>query len=132
MGSARQLPVAEKDKPTVDAGTLEYLACLAGGTEPVALDLRPGALAHACSLARSSGGLSSDFQRRPHTLRFRHDLQFIDSRGSLLMRRVGNRSMLTWGRAMGVRGMRGSGDGAPESKAWAMVCGGPPRRHAGW
>jgi hypothetical protein len=33
------------------------------------------------------------------TLRFRHDLQFIDSRGSLLMRRAGSRSMPTWGLA---------------------------------
>jgi hypothetical protein len=31
------------------------------------------------------------------TLRFRHDLQFIDSRGSLLMRRAGSRSMPTCG-----------------------------------
>ena len=31
-------------------------------------------------------------------LRFRHDLQFIDSRGSLLMRRAGSRSIPTWGR----------------------------------
>jgi hypothetical protein len=51
-----------------------------------------------------------------HTLRFRHDLQFMDSRGSLLMRRVGRRSMLTWGRGMGASGRRGSGVTAPESK----------------
>jgi hypothetical protein len=31
------------------------------------------------------------------TLRFRQDLQFIDSRGSLLMRRAGSRSMPTCG-----------------------------------
>lgn len=68
------------------------------------------------------GGFPSD-RGEPHTLRFRHDLQFIDSRGSLLMRRVGRRSMLTWGRTMAVSGMRGSGDTAPESKAWAMVSG---------
>jgi hypothetical protein len=37
---------------------------------------------------------------RVTTLRFRHDLQFIDSRGSLLRRRVGRRSMPTWGREM--------------------------------
>lgn len=34
------------------------------------------------------------------TLRLRHDLQFMDSRGSLLIRRVGRRSMPTCGRAM--------------------------------
>lgn len=34
------------------------------------------------------------------TLRFRQDLQFIDSRGSLVKRRVGNLSMPTWGRDM--------------------------------
>jgi hypothetical protein len=33
------------------------------------------------------------------TLRFRQDLQFMDSLGSLLARRVGNRSMPTGGRA---------------------------------
>ena len=33
-------------------------------------------------------------------LRFRQDLQFMDSRGSLLMRRVGSRSIPTCGRDM--------------------------------
>lgn len=34
------------------------------------------------------------------TFLFLHDLQFMDSRGSLLIRRVGNRSIPTCGRAM--------------------------------
>jgi hypothetical protein len=41
------------------------------------------------------GGKSSYVHRQ--TFRFRHDLQFIDSRGSLLMRRAGSRSIPTWG-----------------------------------
>jgi hypothetical protein len=61
-------------------------------------------------------------------LRFRHDLQFIDSRGSLLMRRVGSLSMLTWGRGMGVSGMRGSGVAGPGSKGWAMLSGSSSRQ----
>jgi hypothetical protein len=39
---------------------------------------------------------SQDGRNRLHfILRFRHDLQFIDSRGSLLSRRVGSRSIPT-------------------------------------
>jgi hypothetical protein len=45
------------------------------------------------------------------TLRFRHDLQFMDSLGSLLMRRVGSLSMLTWARGMGARGTGGTAGG---------------------
>lgn len=43
----------------------------------------------------------SRFWRRSgkQTFRFLHDLQFMDSRGSELVRRAGSRSILTCGRA---------------------------------
>lgn len=46
------------------------------------------------------------------TLRLRHDLQFIDSRGSLLKRRAGNLSMPTCGRDIGI-GWTAGGNATP-------------------
>lgn len=48
-----------------------------------------------------------------HTLRLRHDLQFMDSRGSLLIRRAGSLSMPTCGRDIDNGSMPGGGGTMP-------------------
>lgn len=54
------------------------------------------------------------------TLRLRHDLQFIDSRGSLLMRRAGSLSMPTCGRDIGMGWTAGGGATPVVSKGTVM------------
>lgn len=63
------------------------------------------------------------------TLRFRHDLQFIDSRGSLLILRVGRRSIPTCGRDMAARA-EGRGATGVGSKACTVMPGCPWRSSA--
>lgn len=72
---------------TVNTGTLEDLAGFAAGAEAIAFDL-----------TISAHSLHSLDDR--NTFRFRHDLQFMDSRGSAVARRGVKRSMLTVGRDM--------------------------------
>jgi hypothetical protein len=68
---------------TINTRALEDLACLASRSQPIALDLENFLVCR------------NYYNGRRRTFRFLHDLQFIDSRGSLLMRRAGNRSMPT-------------------------------------
>lgn len=56
-----------------------------------------------------------------HTLRLRHDLQFIDSRGSLLMRRAGSLSMPTWGRDIVIECTPGGGGATPVASKGTVI-----------
>ena len=66
---------------------MEDLAGFAAGAEAIAFDLTISA--H-----------SLHYFQDANTFRFRHDLQFMDSRGSAVARRGVKRSMLTVGRDM--------------------------------
>jgi hypothetical protein len=101
--------------PTIYAGALKDLACLACGTKAVALDLYYKSILADTLLRQRAFGFPRTLNAIQRTLRFRHDLQFIDSRGSLHIRRVGSRSMLTCGRDMGARGIRDGAATAPGS-----------------
>lgn len=56
-----------------------------------------------------------------HTFRLRHDLQFIDSRGSLLIRRAGSLSMPTCGRDIGSGCMPGGGGTMPVASNGTVI-----------
>lgn len=104
-GRARRREVRKALVRTVNAWTLEDLASFTGRTQAVTLDLcdrrhllDPNNLNILSAVLVGHDGFGP--RDREPTLRFLHDLQFIDSRGSLLMRRVGRRSMPTCGRDM--------------------------------
>lgn len=93
---------------TIHTRALENLASLARWSEAVALDLK---FIRWLLVPRPSNSPSPSHPPRlvrlVRTFRLRHDLQFMDSRGSLLIRRVGSLSMPTCGRDMATGCMPG-------------------------
>jgi hypothetical protein len=96
--------------PTIDTGTLEYLACLAAGSETIAFYLveinksltqLERETKWQTELKRGETKIAKKKQSSSmeRTFLFRQLLQFIDSRGSAVTRRGVSRSMLTVGRA---------------------------------
>lgn len=76
---------------TIDTRTLEDLASFTRWAKSIAFDLMPPV----------RDRQTQEYPRSDDvTLRFRHDLQFMDSRGSLLIRWVGSRSIPICGLAM--------------------------------
>lgn len=107
-----------QSRRTIYARALEDLASLARRPQPIAfyLDHRPSVspkLLEGSSCQGKVWTLQALILLDSRTFLLRHDLQFIDSRGSLLIRRAGSLSMPTCGRDMGSGCIPGGGGTMP-------------------